>query len=189
MIEGEQPLFRQRGNELNGEKWIAGRLRVHQLRERRGALRCAAQRIRNQLRQVVTEERRKGDLLHRRSRLTDRVEFAHERMGSTDFVVPVGTDQHQVPHIRLGQQVFDEIQAGRVEPLQIVEKERQRMLRPGENAKEAPEHELKPPSRVLWRQLGDRRRLSDDELHFGNQINNKSRVRAQRLLKGVAPAS
>ena len=79
----------------------------------------------------------------------DRVEFAHERMGRINFVVPVGSDQHQVPHIRLGQQVCDEVQGGRVEPLHVVEKERQRMLRPGEHAKEAPEHELKPAARVL----------------------------------------
>ena len=53
MIEGEQPLFGERRNELNGEERIAARLLVHQLRERRGALRLAAKRIRNQLPQVV----------------------------------------------------------------------------------------------------------------------------------------
>src|SRR5207247_4954937 len=43
MIEGEQPLFRERGNELYGEKRIAGRLVVHQLRQRGDARRFAAQ--------------------------------------------------------------------------------------------------------------------------------------------------
>ena len=36
MIEAEQPLFGERRNELNGEKRIAARLLVHQLRQRGG---------------------------------------------------------------------------------------------------------------------------------------------------------
>ena len=129
MIEAEQPLFGERRNELNGEKRIAARLLVHQLRQRRGALRLAAKRIRNQLPQVFTGERRKRDLLHHRSRLADRIELAHQRMGGIDLVVPVGADQQQVLHIRLGQQILEQVERRRVEPLQIVEEQRQRMLR------------------------------------------------------------
>ena len=69
MIEGEQSLFGERREELNGEKRIASRLLVHQLRQRGGALRFAAKRIRNQLSQVFTGEGRKDDLLHDRARL------------------------------------------------------------------------------------------------------------------------
>ena len=43
MIEGEQPLFGERVKKLNHEERIAGGLLVHQLRERRGALRLAAE--------------------------------------------------------------------------------------------------------------------------------------------------
>ena len=70
----------------------------------------------------------------------------------------------QVPHIRLRQQVLDEVERRRVEPLQVVEEQRQRMLRPGEDADEPPEHQLEAALRVLWRQLRDRRLVSDDEL-------------------------
>jgi len=45
MLEGEHPLVRERGQELHGEKRIAGRLVVHQLRQRGDARRCAAQRM------------------------------------------------------------------------------------------------------------------------------------------------
>jgi hypothetical protein len=41
--------------------------------------------------------------------------------------------------------------------------------------------------RVLWRKLRDRRRLSDDELHFRHKINDQSCVRSQRLPHRVAP--
>ena len=62
-----------------------------------------------------------------------------------------------------------QIQRGRVEPLQIVEKERQRMLRPGEYAEEAPEDQVEAALRVLGRKLGNRRLLADDELSSGTR--------------------
>ena len=64
MIEAEQSLFGERRNELNGEKRIATRLLVHQSRQRGGAVRLAAERIRNEPSQVFSGERRKTDLLH-----------------------------------------------------------------------------------------------------------------------------
>ena len=73
-------------------------------------------------------------------------------MGGSDFVVAIGTDQHEVLQIRPGQQILQQIERRRVEPLQIVEEERQRMFRPGEDADEAPKHQLETALRVLWRQ-------------------------------------
>jgi len=37
------------------------------------------------------------------------------------FVVSVGADQHQVLHIRLGQQIHQQIEGRRIQPLQIIE--------------------------------------------------------------------
>ena len=66
-------------------------------------------------------------------------------MGRSDFVVSVSADQHQVLHARWIQQILEEIERRRVEPLQVVEEERQRMLRPREHPDEPPEDELKTP--------------------------------------------
>ena len=62
MIEGEHSLFGERRDELNGEERIAAGLLVHQLRERRGALRFAAKRVRDQLPEMLPGERRQRDL-------------------------------------------------------------------------------------------------------------------------------
>ncbi len=78
-------------------------------------------------------------------------------MGGIDFVVPIGADHQQLLHVRLGQQVGEHVERRRVEPLQIVEEERQRMFGPREDADEAPEHQLETPLRLLRRQLRDRR--------------------------------
>ena len=63
MIEREQALLGERVKKLNDEERIAGGLLVHKLRQRCGALRLAAKRIRNQLPEVLMGQRRKRDLL------------------------------------------------------------------------------------------------------------------------------
>ena len=162
---------------------------MHQLRERGGALRVAAKRIRNELSHVFDGERRKRDLLHVRSRVPDRFELALQRMRRSDFVVPVRADQHQVRHAGWSQQIFEQIERRRVEPLQVVEEERQRMLRPGEHADEPPEHQLETALRVLRRELRNRRLVSDDELELRDEVDHEPPIRAQRLTQRVAPAA
>ena len=70
-------------------------------------------------------------------------------MRSVDLVVPIGADQQQMPDIPLRQNIFEQIERGGIEPLQIVEEERQRMLRPRKDADEPPQHRLETALRVL----------------------------------------
>src|SRR5712664_89804 len=92
-------------------------------------------------------------------------------------------------HVRLGQQILQQVQRCRVEPLQIVEEQRQRVLRPGEHGEKAPESQLKAALRVMGWQLRDRRLVTDDELQLRNQVYDKPPVRAQRFAKCLAPSS
>src|SRR5215510_7024409 len=64
---------------------------------------------------------------------------------------------------------------------------RRGVFRPSEDADELPKHHLEAPLRVLWWKLRHRRRLSDDELHFRNEIHNQSCVWSQRLPQRIAP--
>ena len=146
-------------------------------------------RVRNELPHVFARERRKRDLVHVRSRVPDCLELARQRMRRRDFVVPVRADQHQVRHAGWSQQIFEEIERRRVEPLQIVEEECQRMVPLGEYADEPPEHHLETPSRVLRRKLGNRRLLSDDDLKLRDQVDHEPPIRAQRLRQSVTPAT
>src|ERR1700722_10631662 len=97
-------------------------------------------------------------------------------MGGINLVVSVGADQQQMLRVRLGQKVLDQIERCRVEPLQIIEEQGQRMF-PCEYADKSSEHQLEPALRILWRKLGDRRLFSYDEFQFGNQIHNELAVR------------
>src|SRR5262249_45373530 len=149
--------------------------------------RLAAKGVRNQLPEMLLAERPKRHLLYPSASGLDRVELAHERMGCRDFVVAVGADEEKIAKFGPAQQVFQQVERRRVEPLQVFEEERQRMFRPREDAYELPKYQLEAPLRVLWRKLRNRRRLSDDQLHFRNEIGNQSSIRPQRLLQRVAP--
>src|SRR4051794_2788894 len=90
VVEGEHSLLDERKHELNGEKWIATGLIVHQLRQRRGALRRAAKRVCNQLSKMLPGKRRKRNLHDPAAAGPDGVELALQRMTGRDFVAPIG---------------------------------------------------------------------------------------------------
>ncbi len=71
-----------------------------------------------------------------------------------------------MPQIRSRQQILQQIERRRVEPLQVVEEERRADVRSGKYANEAPKYELKTALCLLWRQLRNRWLVSDDELEF-----------------------
>src|SRR6516162_11532183 len=108
-------------------------------------------------------------------------------MGGIDFVVPVGADQQQMLQIWPCQQILEQIERCRVEPLQIVEEQGERMFRPCEHADKSPEHQLKAALRFLWWELGDRWLLSYDVLQFRDEIHYEQPVRVQRLNQRVPP--
>ena len=83
------------------------------------------------------------------------------------------------------EQIFEQIQRRRVEPLQIVEEQRERVLRARKDADEPPHHRLEAALRVLRRQLGDRRLLADDEFQLGDQVDDQAPVRPERLAKRI----
>jgi hypothetical protein len=91
-------------------------------------------------------------------------------MSGSDFVVAIGTDQHEVRQT-WPQQILQQIKRRRVEPLQVVEEERQWMVRSGKCANEAPTYELKTVLCLLWRQLRNRWLVfAGDESRGGNRL-------------------
>src|SRR5271165_2282587 len=192
MIEGEQPLLGQRRKKLNCEKWIATSLFVNQLRQRSHpfrapVLRFAVKRISNQSSQILTAQGCQDDFLDYRSSLTDRFKLADQWMGGIDFVVSIGADHHQVLHVQLGRKILEQVERGCVEPLQIVQKQRQRVLWSGEDVEESPEYELETALCVLGRKFRDWWLLTEDQRYLGDQVHDELSIRAQRLLKSITP--
>src|SRR5260370_38369421 len=91
---------------------------------------------------MVESERGQHNLLSPRASFADSLQRPQKRVRGTDLVVPVGADQHQVPHVGIRNQALQQLKSCRVQPLQIVEEQSKRMLWPGERAKEPPEYQL-----------------------------------------------
>ena len=89
--------------------------------------------------------------------------------------------------IRLREQVLHQVQRRRVEPLQIVEEERQGMFRPREYTEESAKYQMEPPLGILLRKLRNRWLLSNNGLQFRNESHHQLSVRIQRVMKGIAP--
>ena len=119
--------------------------------------------------------------------MADRFELAHQRVGGIDLVVPIGADQQQVLQIGARQQILEQIECRRVQPLQVVEEQRKRMFGPRKHADKSPEHQLKASLRFLWRKLRHWRLLANDVLQFRDELDNQQSVWIQRLAQRVAP--
>src|SRR5882762_77062 len=125
--------------------------------------------------------------MHPRIGLSDRLQRSQKRVRGTDLVVPVGPDQQQVSHFRVRYQMLEEVERCCIQPLQIVEEQGERVLRPGEHGKEAAEHQLEAVLRLLRRQLSDRWLFPDHELQLGNEIDDELSIRAQRPAQSIPP--
>ena len=100
---------------------------MNQLRQGSRTLCFCVNRVHDQLRHVLVVEGCKSDLVNGGSRGPNCVELPDQRMGRVNLVVTVRADQHQVMHVRLHQQILDEIKCRGIEPLQIVEEQRERV--------------------------------------------------------------
>src|SRR5229473_4905614 len=139
------------------------------------------QGIGDELADIVEAERCQHDLLDPRSGFADRLQRAQKRMRGADLVVPVGADQQQVPYLRVRDQMLEEVERCRIQPLQIIEEQRERVLLAREHPEEAPEGQLKAALHVLQRQVLDRRLFPNQQLQLGNEVNDELTIRAQRL--------
>jgi hypothetical protein len=159
-VEREEPDFVQRREELDREEWIAAGLLVHQLRQGPGVFRLAMQRVGDEPANIGEPERRQHDLLDPDSGAADRIQPSNERVRGVDLVVPICPDQQQAPHIRMGDQVLEEVERRGIQPLQIIEEQRERVLLAREHPQEPPENHPEAVLRVLRRQVRDLRLVS-----------------------------
>src|SRR6202034_1355696 len=155
------PFLGQRGDELDSEEGIAGGFFLNQLRQGPAARQVAAQSVRDEPADIVGRERRQRDLVNLSSGPADRLERPQKQVCVDDLVVSIGPDQKEGPHLRVRDQVLQKVERRRIQPLQIVKKQRERMLLPREYAEEAPENHLEAVLGIIWRQVRDRRLLPD----------------------------
>src|SRR5258707_3053620 len=94
-----------------------------------------------------------------------------------------------MPHLRVCDEVFEQVERRTVQPLQIVQEQCERVFLSREDAEEAAEYHLEAVLRLLRRQLRDRRLFSDDQLQLGNEVHDELSIRAERLAEGIPPTA
>src|SRR5689334_2651080 len=90
-------------------------------------------------------------------------------------------------HVWPREEVLHQVQRRRVEPLQVVEEEREWMLWPGECVDESTKDQMEPRLRVARRKFWYRRLLSDNHLQLRHQTDHQLSIRIQRLMKDMTP--
>ena len=83
--------------------------------------------------------------------------------------------------------MLEEIERCCIQPLQIIEEQRERMLVASEHPEKAPEDHLEAVLRILRRQVRDRSLLSNHKLQLGNEVDDDLTIRSERLVEGVPP--
>lgn len=135
VIEGQEIAFGQRLQELDHEERIAARLVPHEARQSLDRFGSTVERVSNQMPDMRAGERREPDLLDLCACVTDSLKPDGQRMGGIHLVVAIGAYDHQVAQVRLAQQIDEQVQCRCIEPLQVVEKQRQRMVGLREHAR------------------------------------------------------
>jgi hypothetical protein len=102
--------------ELDGEERIAAGVLLHELRQRPRAPELAVQSIGDEPADILEPEGRQHHLLHLRIGLADRLERAHQRMRGVDLIFTVGADQKQVSHLRMRDQVLEQVERRGIQP-------------------------------------------------------------------------
>src|SRR5205807_3530164 len=183
----EERLFFQSQQELDGEERVAFALLEHQRSQGPHARGIGVQGIGEQPLDVVPQERRKHDLPHLSTGSPDSRQHPRERVRGTDLVVAISTDQEQVAHVRVEQEMLDQIEGRGIQPLQVIQEQRERVLRACKHAEKTPEDQLEATLPFLLRELRNRRLLADDEGQLRDEIDHELAVRSKRIEQGGAP--
>src|SRR5262249_42401126 len=137
---------------------------------------------------LVAGQRRERDLVQTGAARAEDLERAREPMRRSDVVVAIRADDEQVRDAGIAHQVLDELQRRGVQPLEIVEKQDQRMLRTREHGEESRDRALETVLRLVRRDLGDRRLLAEDQLELRHETRDDVTVHVQRLADGISPS-
>src|SRR5215831_10355783 len=109
-------------------------------------------------------------------------------MYPSNFVLTVCADKQDVHSFVAGSEVLEEFERGAIKPLQIVHEEHERMFRSREYTHEAPQDSIETPLGLLRWEIRDGFLRADDQLNFGNKVDDELSIRAERPTNVFAPS-
>jgi hypothetical protein len=130
---------------------------MHEEGERPNIRRFKAKSIAKQPIDILGRQRAEPKFAYGRIGLSNGVQRERERVLRSHLVVAVSTDEQQMAYVATGDEILDQRQGRRIEPLKVVDKNNQRVLWPREDVDETLKYQLKPKSGLRWRECSHRR--------------------------------
>jgi len=187
VLEAQQAAFGQAGQELEREEGIAGALGEHQLGQRMAGGGRAIEGGGHQFGRVLARQRLQQHLAQARAAPAQRVPGAGQRMAGPHFAGAEGAHHQHAPQVGMAGQVRQQFQAGRIDPVQVVEDQQQHAVGAGQRLEELAEHQVQAALGFERRQ--GRRRIpgAGHEAQFGHQGDHQRGIRAEGGQQPVAP--
>ena len=160
---------------------------MHEEGERPNIRRFKAKSIAKQPIDILGRQRAEPKFAYGRIGLSNGVQRERERVLRSHLVVAVSTDEQQMAYVATGDEILDQRQGRRIEPLKVVDKNNQRVLWPREDVDETLKYQLKPKSGLRWRECSHRRLGTYQANELGMEICQEAGVIADRFPNGVAP--
>jgi hypothetical protein len=89
--------------------------------------------------------------------------------------------------VRMRHEMLEQLEGRRIQPLEIVEKNSERVLLAGEDSQKGSEHHVKTALGLRGGEGCNGWLLADDELELGNEAHNELAIRANGLLNRLLP--
>ncbi|KFB69820.1 MAG: hypothetical protein CAPSK01_000533 [Candidatus Accumulibacter vicinus] len=179
--------FFEQTEKLVHEERVAGRLRVHDGGQGASVGRRLAQRVADQRFDLVPLQVAHAQTAHELRRSIEFGDRHRERAGRADFIAAVSADEQRMAQRRVAQQALQQVERSRVDPVQVVEKNDQRVPGVRQRADEAPQDVSEAIDRLLAIQIGQRRLCADDQFEMGKQVGHHPPVRRQGRAQRLPP--
>ena len=187
-IEHQQAVVPQGLHELHRKQRVAFGLLVEQLRQGFDGAAARAQRVGHELRQIVARERSHAQIEEPAFGIAQRLQSHGEPVRRQNLIVPVRADQQEMPHLRLQREPLDEFQRRRIQPLKIVDEQRQGVSGLCERLQEPLKNHVESVLGLLRREIGRRGLIADDEGELRHEVHHQLTVRPERLEQPPPPA-
>src|ERR1700691_1765731 len=145
------------------------------------------QSVGDELGHVVERKRRESDITHHNLRCPNGSQSLHQWMRGADFVVTESSDQQEVMDVGMRDEVLEQLEGRRIQPLEIVEKNGERVLLACEHSQKRSEHHVKTALGFRGGEGSNRGLLADDEHELGNEAHNELAIRANGFLNRLPP--
>ena len=108
-------------------------------------------------------------------------------MGGADLVVAVSADPQHGGRLGAGQELLDELEAGQVRPLQIIQEHHERVLWGGEHLQELANHPVEAVLGLTGWHFLERGLRAGHDLQLGDQIHERLALALPGLVQPLAP--